>query len=183
MFRNFGTYMSIYTASYLRKMNSSLDRTCSRQMAKKTTSKILANEIKWIDNVDGSLITLLSRKCPVHIYQLNFIATSEAIHHVLKIVTTCSLQQISLPPSSKVIWNGKDMCKLHIYEAFIQYFYLLMSNTKSYSSSFLSESLSLYRLRHRRFIFQHGWTHFISPKHRSLAPWNMNSTVPNTPSY
>jgi hypothetical protein len=134
-------------------------------------------------NVEGRLIILWSHKCSVHIYQLNFIAISEAIHHVLKYVTTCSLQQISHPPSSKAIWNRKDMCKLQTHESFIQYFYLLMSNTKSCSSFFLSESLSIYRLRHRRFIFQHGWTHFISPKHRSLAPWNMNSTVPYTPSY
>lgn len=61
-------------------------------------------------NVDGSLKILFSHKCPVRIYQWNFIVTSEALHHVLKIFTTCSLQQISFPPSCKVIWNGKDMC-------------------------------------------------------------------------
>jgi len=127
-------------------------------------------------NVNGRLIILLSRKCQVYFYQLNFIASSGKIYHTLQNVTTCALQQISFPPSR----NGKDMCK---HRTFVQYFYILMSNTKSYSSLFLSESLFLYRLRHRRFIFQHGWTHFISPKHRNLAPWNMNSTVPYKPSY
>ena len=155
-------------------------------------------------NVNGRLIILLSRRYPVYVYQLNFLASSESIYHTLHNVTTRALQQISLPLGScdRASWaeceereNQQDATirclSTSVSTCFGHHYAHLQANKDRVTAYGVLRWFCwmwLVAVVGRCVVgcehcSQDGWTHFISPKHRNLAPWNMNSTAPHKPSY